>query len=155
MRLWRISNYSDLSGEGGRRADGRWHERDRRVIYLSEHPALALLEVLVHLEMDVEDIPTGFRLLAVDVPGDIPIEEITEENLDSHHLAWRFAPEVTRALTSSWFAEVRTALLKIPSVIVPGTSNFLLNPLHSDASRLTVSSNTKLTFDERLFNRRR
>jgi RES domain-containing protein len=154
MRLWRISNDSDLSGEGGRRAEGRWHERGRLVVYLSEHPALALLEVLVHLEMDVEDIPTGFRLLAVDVPGDIPIEEITEENLDSHHLAWRFAPEVTRALTSSWFAEVRT-LLKIPSVIVPGTSNFLLNPLHSDASRLTVSSNTKLTFDERLFNRGR
>jgi RES domain-containing protein len=57
MRLWRISNYADLSGEGGRRAEGRWHERGRPVVYLAEHAALALLETMVHLEIEYEDLP--------------------------------------------------------------------------------------------------
>ena len=56
--------------------------------------------------------------------------------------------------TLKWFAESRTALLRIPSVIVPRASNFLLNPMHSDARQLTISSNTKVAFDERLFPRR-
>ena len=79
MRLWRISNHADLSGEGGRRVGGRWHERGRPVVYLSEHPALALLENLVHLEIDSEDLPSGYQLLTVDVP-DGRIESWTSPN---------------------------------------------------------------------------
>ena len=65
MRLWRISNHVDLSGEGGRRAAGRWSHQGRRVVYLAEHPALAMLETLVHLEVDVEDLPSTYRLIEV------------------------------------------------------------------------------------------
>ena len=154
MRLWRISNYSDLSGEGERLAEGRWHERGQPVVYLSEHPALALLEVLVRLEVDVEDIPTEYRLLAIEVEDRISIEELSEEDLDASNPGWRLVPDITRSLTTSWFAESRTALLRIPSVIVPRASNFLLNPMHSDARQLTISSTTKVAFDERLFPRR-
>ena len=83
MRLWRISNHADLSGEGGRRVGGRWHERGRPVVYLSEHPALALLENLVHLEIDPEDLPSGYQLLTVDVP-DGRIESLGEFRTRSH-----------------------------------------------------------------------
>ena len=48
--LWRISNRCDLEGVGGEKADGRWHTaaRVKRIVYLSEHPAVALLEVLAN-----------------------------------------------------------------------------------------------------------
>ena len=50
MELWRISNYADLSGAGdGLLAAGRWHTRGRRIVYLADHPASALLEMLVHM----------------------------------------------------------------------------------------------------------
>jgi RES domain-containing protein len=50
------------------RTDGRWHVRGQRVVYLSEHPALALLEVLVHLEVDPADVPTSYQLLTIELP---------------------------------------------------------------------------------------
>ena len=68
MRLWRISNHASLSGDGGLYASGRWHTRGRRVVYLADHPASALLEVMVHLEIDAEDLPTHYQLLGVEVP---------------------------------------------------------------------------------------
>jgi RES domain-containing protein len=101
MRLWRVSNHADLSGEGGRRVAGRWHERGRPVVYLSEHPALALLENLVHLEIDPEDLPSGYQILTVEVP-DGRIESLAESELDRTAPGWRVDHAVTRGLTASW-----------------------------------------------------
>lgn len=58
MELWRISNYADLSGEGGLRAAGRWHTRGKRIVYLTDHPASALLELLAHMDRDL--IPSSY-----------------------------------------------------------------------------------------------
>ena len=71
MRLWRISNHADLSGEGGRVVGGRWHSRGRPVVYLAEHPALALVENIVHLEIDPDDLPDTYQLIEVDLPDDV------------------------------------------------------------------------------------
>jgi RES domain-containing protein len=74
MELWRISNYTDLSGIGGMRAAGRWHSQGRRIVYLADHPSRALLEMLVHMDRDL--IPTMYQLLRVVVPDDVGIEAI-------------------------------------------------------------------------------
>ena len=103
MRLWRISNHADLSGEGGRLAEGRWNFLGRRVVYLAEHPALALLETLVHLEVDAEDMPESFRLLSVEVPDDVGIETWSEIDLDSLYPGWRQNSETTRSLAEVFF----------------------------------------------------
>ena len=62
MELWRISNYADLSGVGGcrRPVDGT---RGKRIVYLADHPASALLEMLVHIDRDL--IPATYRLLRI------------------------------------------------------------------------------------------
>jgi RES domain-containing protein len=151
MRLWRVSNHADLSGEGGRRAEGRWHERGRPVVYLAEHAALALLETLVHLEIDPEDLPSHYQLLTVDVPDGVAIEEIAEAELAARIADWRAAPDETRKLARAWFDERRTALLRVPSVIVPAENNYLLNPLHAVAKQITVVAQQKVQFDARLF----
>jgi RES domain-containing protein len=61
MIFWRISNYADLSGQGGLYAPGRWHNQGIPVVYCGDHPGSALLEILVHV--DLSDIPTSFQLL--------------------------------------------------------------------------------------------
>ena len=60
MRLWRISNRASLSGDGGLLASARWHSRGKRIVYLADHPASALLEVIVHLEVKAENMPMVF-----------------------------------------------------------------------------------------------
>lgn len=153
MRLWRVSNHADLSGEGGRRADGRWHERGQPVVYLAEHAALALLETLVHLEIDPEDLPSHYQLLTVEVPDGVTVEEFSESGLADRVVDWRRAPQETRKLARPWFNERRTALLCVPSVIVPAAHNYLLNPLHPDAARIAVVAWQTAEFDARLFGR--
>lgn len=84
MDLWRISNYSDLSGVGGLRAAGRWHSQGKRIIYLADHPSSALLEMLVHMDRDL--IPSTCQLLRIDMPAGMKIEAVTAGELAGN---WR------------------------------------------------------------------
>ncbi len=148
MLLWRISDYADLLGMGGHFASGRWHLRGNAVVYLADHPASALLEVLVRLEVDVDELPTGYQLLAVDVPDDIAgrarkIEEPLPAN-------WREDLATTRALGSEWLMSLSGALLQVPSAIVPRATNWLLNPLHENSARISISEIIRVPFDPRL-----
>jgi RES domain-containing protein len=152
MRLWRVLNYTDLSGEGGRRVAARWHERGRSTVYLAEHPALALLETVVHLDIDPDELPSHYQLLTVEAPGAVAIEELSEAEL-ARITDWRHAPQDTRTLTRAWFDERRTALLRVPSAIVPAAFNYLLNPLHPEAARITIVARQTAEFDARLFGR--
>lgn len=149
MRLWRISNHADLAGRGGLRSGGRWHSRGRPVVYASEHPAAALLEALVHLELDgTEGLPRHYRLLEIDAPDAIASESVRLSTLGRN---WRDDEPRTRSLGDAWLRAGRTVLLFVPSAIVPRTRNCLLNPLHRDAARLKIVSAARYPFDARLF----
>ena len=78
MVLWRISRHRDLSGIGGLRAAGRWHYAGQPVVYLSENPASALLEVCVHTAAN--DVPPDFTLLRIDGP-ELKIPAVKEPTL--------------------------------------------------------------------------
>ena len=145
MELWRISNYADLSGVGGLQAAGRWHTRGKRIVYLADHPASALLEMLVH--MDRELIPATYRLLRIVISDAVTVDSIGNDALASD---WRTQPALTRQIGDQWLDESATALLQVPSVIVPIGKNFLLNPAHPDAAKVTIAAVVNAPFDPRL-----
>lgn len=147
MRLWRSSDHADLSGRGGLRFSGRWHSQGVRILYLSDHPAATLLETLVRLEIDQDDIPDTFQLLAVDIPDDVRFDSIAEDQLAS---GWRNDRTLTRDLGDRWLRENRTALLRVPSAIVPFAVNWLLNPVHMDAAKARIAEIVQAPFDRRL-----
>src|SRR4051794_21236308 len=109
MELWRISNYADLSGTGGVRAGGRWHTRGRRIVYLADHPANALLEMLVHMDRDL--LPVTYRLLRVTVPETIAIEAVGTDTLAAD---WQNQPAATRDMGDQWLDRSSSALLQVP-----------------------------------------
>ena len=147
MILWRISNHPALDGGGGLRAPGRWHTRGRRIVYCAPNPATALLEVLVHAEIDMEDIPVAFRYLEIDVPDSIPAEAMDPAALPSN---WRTNLEATRQAGDEWLHSGRTALLRVPSAIVPLTWNILINPRHPDSARIRILHVHEQGIDPRL-----
>ena len=63
MTLWRISEHAALDGGGGLSFSARWHTAGRRIVYCAPNPATALLEVLVHTEIRIENVPVSFRYL--------------------------------------------------------------------------------------------
>ena len=145
MVLWRISRHRDLSGAGGLRAPGRWHERGARVVYLADTPAEALLESCVHTSAG--DVPPTYTLLAVFVPEDIPVKAVDAATLPAD---WADKLEVTRAFGSEWLRSGQSALFRVPSALVPVSFNYLLNPLHTDAARLRIQSIYEYPFDPRI-----
>jgi RES domain-containing protein len=145
MELWRISNYADLSGGGGLQAAGRWHTRGRRIVYLADHPASALLEMLVHMDRDL--LPASYRLLRVVVPETIVADRVGDDALA---FDWRIQPALTRQIGDQWLDRSSTALLQVPSVIVPLGKNFLLNPGHPDATKVAIVEVVNAPLDPRL-----
>lgn len=149
MIVWRISNYLDLSGQGGLRAPARWHNAGAPIVYTASSPASALLEVLVHLELnDPDHLPDSYQLLRIDVPDSIAIAELDEGRLDPD---WRKLLELTRATGDEWLRNSTSALLAVPSAIVPHTQNYLINPAHRDTRKIKINAHGNFPFDFRLF----
>jgi len=148
--LWRIAAAADFSGEAAQFADGRWHRAGLgvRLVYLAEHPALALVETLVHLDFAAEEWPSTLRLVRVEAAAEVAIESIAESALGAE---WRERQEATQAHGLRWLEAGRTALLRVPAVPVPAAWNYLLNPRHAQASTIAVAWSKRLDFDRRLF----
>jgi RES domain-containing protein len=141
MDLWRLCRrpHADLSGEGARIYGGRWNSPGRPVVYLAEHPALAALEVRVHLDLPFELLPSDFVLMRVLMPDGL-ISEIASVS----------DPE-TVATGDAWLAEARSVALRVPSVLLPYASNVLLNPRHPEIARASIGSIEAFHFDPRLW----
>jgi RES domain-containing protein len=144
MVLWRISRHRDLSGTGGLRVAGRWHDAGRPIVYLAESPAAALLEVCVHTSAN--DVPPEFTLLKIEGP-DIDVPSINSDDLPED---WRARLEVTRDLGTGWLEKNESALLRVPSAIVPETTNCLFNPAHRQAAEFRLVEALGYPFDPRL-----
>jgi RES domain-containing protein len=139
MIAWRLCRrpHADLDGEGARRFGGRWNSPGRPVVYLAEHPALAALEVRVHLDLPFELLPADYVLMQVAVP-----DPATEE-------VGAVADTVTAG--DAWLTEAGAATLRVPSVLVPHAWNILFNPHHSTAAQAQISGIEPFGFDPRLW----
>ena len=147
MLLWRISNHATLDGEGGLIASARWHTQGHPVLYLAQTPAGALVEVLVHLELDPAHLPRSYKLLKAEPPDNISRREIGKSELAEN---WTQDLRATRELGDEWLRSRSTALLLVPSAIVPETFNVLLNPYHSEAGHVRIVSHRDYPWDKRL-----
>jgi RES domain-containing protein len=139
MIAWRLCRrpHADLTGDGARLFGGRWNRPGRPVVYLAEHPALAALEVRVHLDLPFELLPADYVLLRVAVPDSSTIS--TE------------APADSVALGDAWLTAAKSAVLRAPSALVPHAWNLLLNPRHPDAGEACVQEIEPFNFDPRLW----
>jgi RES domain-containing protein len=147
LTLWRISNYPDLSGKGGLEAEGRWHSRGWKVAYLADSSTGALLEVLVHLQIEGDDLPDSFMLLRISIPNSMRVLELAPPPGED----WKSDEALTRKIGDEWLASKTTALARVPSSIVTGAWNYLLNPDHPDAGNVEIVSVTREKYDRRLF----
>jgi RES domain-containing protein len=150
MLFWRISNYPDLTGLGAELSAGRWHTagEGKRIIYLAEHPAVALIENLANLRGDPRFFQHHFQLLKISSHSETPPKELTSKQLaaiDPHN------PRTTQTIGDAWLAARISALLRVPSIPSPESWNYLLNPLHPDASKLKLDWARLIAYDKRFF----
>jgi RES domain-containing protein len=145
--LWRISNHIDLGGWGGRKFSSRWTSLGKRVTYMAESPAGAMLEILVHFKRRDEEVPRTFTLLEIEAPDEIPVQDL----MPLADADWKDRIQMTQCVGDRWLDSRETALARVPSAIMPRTWNVLLNPAHPDSGKVRIESVIRERFDNRLF----
>lgn len=122
--------------------------RGKRIVYLSEHPALALIEVLVHLKGNPALLPETYQLMKVVVPGHASTDVVDPATLSA---AWRTNQHESQMRGDAWLETSNSALLAVPSAPSPESTNYLLNPHHPAAGKLTIEWCRRMQYDHRLF----
>lgn len=107
------------------------------MLYMAATPELAALEVRVHLDLPPELIPDDYVLMSVDLDG-LATEDVAVLPTDPAEFGDR------------WLKELRTPVLRAPSVILPEAVNLLVNPLHP-AGAGRVHTIRDFAFDRRLW----
>lgn len=150
---WRLasSEYSRdvndmLSGKGTLRYGGRWNSPGRRAVYLGGSLALASLELLVYLGAD--DVLKPYRKLQVVIPGDL-INVMDPRDLPADWARTGLHP-VTQRIGDQWLESLESAVLRVPSALVIGEVNYIVNPAHADFCRLEPGEIMAYRYDPRV-----
>jgi RES domain-containing protein len=136
-----------LEGEGARLVGGRWNTPGQAVVYCASSLALAALELLV--QVDPRDLPGDLVAIEAELPEDLPSERLDRKDLPE---SWREESSRSdlRALGDLWLRSRRTAILIVPSVVVPSETNLLINPAHPEAARIRIVGQESFCLDPRL-----
>jgi RES domain-containing protein len=147
---WRIVKEkharSAFSGEGARIFEGRWNSAGVRMVYCSEHLSLAALEILVH----TRPVMMGDKFCAFRITFDDALMAIVD--LKKLPKSWNAQPPAaaSKNLGDEWIKTARSAVLALPSVLVPLERTFLLNPKHGDFGKITINAVGSFVLDPRL-----
>jgi len=147
---WRFvkAKYQDkaFAGEGAQKFPGRWNTAASPVVYTSSAASLAILELLAYIE-DAR-LLTSYLLFRADLPEDL-METFKDADLPSD---WRCfpAPDSTKIIGDTWFQQGRSAVLSVPSAVVPLERNYLINPVHRDFRKIKLSGPVDFDFDPRV-----
>ena len=149
MILYRIANCnyaSDLSGTGARLYGGRWNSEGKAMLYLASSRALAVLEVLVHLNPLI--IPSNFCLAEIEVPDN----SITLLDIALLPRNWQdvSAPALLKEIGDTFLKKQKYLLMRVPSAVVSAEYNYVLNPQHPEARNIKIINKEPFNFDERL-----
>jgi RES domain-containing protein len=149
MVVYRLVNAlykDDLSGNGAFKYGGRWNEPEHYALYAAEHISLALLELVVHSKMLLQN--TNYFLLTFELPSNPKLfKQIQHQQLP---VKWAQQQDVTQFIGTSFLQANTLLYLKVPSVIVPTENNFVINPKHPDFKSIKLLSSQKFDVDRRI-----
>lgn len=147
---WRIvkPKHADTAfdGEGARIFGGRWNSPGTAMVYTACSKSLAALEMLVHLP--------SYTLIELFVCIPVTFDSRLVLSLDRSSLptGWQAepAPSASRSLGDVWIRTNPSAVLEVPSAVIPSEVNYLLNPAHADFKKIEIGSPEHFQFDPRL-----
>lgn len=148
FRLARKKYPVELSGRGASISGARWNSKGTEIIYCAQSRALAMAEVLVHLSLAT--LPSDFVMLTIDIPEEIFVEVL---DLDKLNIDWNVFPCTfeTPLLGDDFIRRNQACVLKVPSAVVKGDFNFLVNPNHTDFYQIKIINEIDFPFDKRIF----
>jgi RES domain-containing protein len=148
--IWRLcaEKYAGnaFSGEGAELYGGRWSPPGLRVAYCAESRALAVVEILANAEEPDRLSHLKWSLIAATLP------ESAIEKPARFPANWRQFPHPpdTQAVGAAWLRAGQHLALRVPSAVVPGEFNYLVNPAHPAFAKVVIAAPERFAFDPRL-----
>lgn len=151
MRVFRLirKKYGiHLSGKGAALSGNRWNSKGTELIYCADSRALAMAEVSVHLSLSI--LPKDYVMVEIEIPNSVSISSLKTDDLP---IGWNSFPHLldTQKIGDDFVADRKSCVLNVPSAVVPGDFNFLINPHHSDFAFIYIGGQQDFPFDTRLF----
>ena len=149
LTVWRLvtARFANtaFSGEGARLYGGRWNRKGVSLVYTAGSQSLAMLEMLVQ----DEPLRARYVMIPARIPKGVRIKRVKLEELPP---GWRdpAARELLQGIGTEWARKRTTAVLSVPSAVIPPESNYLLNPLHPDFKRIEIGETEDFFMDLRL-----
>ncbi len=148
--VWRICarSFADdaFAGRGSARRPGRWNPPGACVVYCAESRSLAAMEILANVRATKLLREHEWVVIAAVLPQDtIERPARIPENWQANP-----QPHETQAFGARWVESARSVALRVPSVVVHGEFNYLLNPAHPDFARVRLLKPEPFRFDPRL-----
>lgn len=149
-QVWRLFparfRSTAFTGIGGLYAASRWNHQGSPMVYTASSRALAALEFFVNLEPN--EAPDDLLLAEAMIPN----EWVDRLDMDLLPSAWRELNNLaSRDLGSEWAASCRSVALQVPSAVVEGDWNVLLNPRHPEFGKVRISAPKPFRYDQRMF----
>ena len=151
MRVYRLLRKKypiELSGKGASMSGNRWNSKGTEIIYCAESRALAMAEVAVHISLAT--LPNDFVMVEIEIPTTVSVSAFPFAELPD---GWNSFPNLlyTQKVGDAFVLEKKACVLKVPSAVVPGDFNYLINPNHSNFSSIRIVDQADFPFDSRLF----
>lgn len=134
-----------FSGEGARLYGGRWNRKGVAMVYTAGSQSLAMLELLVQ----DEPLRARYVMIPASVPKNLKIERVVPEQLPAN---WRdpAAREQLQTVGTDWIRRGSSAILAVPSSVIPAETNYLLNPQHPSFAKIEIGQEQPFVTDLRL-----
>jgi RES domain-containing protein len=148
FRLLRKKYPIELSGKGAAMSGNRWNSKGTEIVYCAESRALAMAEVAVHLSL--ASLPDDFVMVEIDIPSDVSVKSFPLDELPEN---WNSFPHLlhTQKIGDDFDSLRESCVLKVPSAVVPGDFNILINPHHPEAASIKIVDQMDFPFDKRIF----
>lgn len=151
MIVYRLSKKkycNDLSGKGAEKFGGRWNSKGTAIVYTSDSRALCTAEVAVHFPLGI--VPQDYYLNIIEISDKVSIKDITLKSLSKN---WKSFPHAhsTQIIGDEFINDNKYLILKVPSAVIQGDFNYLINPNHSQIDLVKVIKSEHFEFDKRLF----
>ncbi len=151
MILFRIATETrqyladDLSGRGAAVSPGRWNEAGQAALYVASSRALAVLETAAHLQ--TSGLPLNRYLLEIEIDPRI-WRKRTRWDPQALPVGWDAIPAGRSSVQvgADWLAAGKTALLEVPSVVVPEESAVVINPAHPEAQAMKARNVRRFSY---------
>ena len=149
FRLARAAYKNKLDGKGAAIKGARWNSAGVEIIYTAANRSLAIAEVFVHLT--AATLPVDFYMLTIYIPDDVSMIKMSSSQLP---FEWnRFPhPSSTQQIGNTFIRAAKHSVLQIPSAVIAGDFNYLINPNHAEFSKVHIIESARFMFDNRFFN---